>query len=125
MEERSGVAEAAEQIAAAIARRDLPAIRGLMAPDFVHRTHGGAGVDAEAFVRGIEQIPGEIVLVRLEQMEIDVCTSGALVTGVQHARVLIDGQVVEDRRRFVDWFVKYGGGWRIQAAVDMPGTNPD
>ena len=125
MDERNGVAEAAERIAAAIARRDLAAIRGLLAPDFIHRTHGGAGVDAEAFVRGIEQIPGEIMLVRLEQMEIDVCNNGALVTGIQHAQVRIDGQVVEDRRQFVDWFVKHGGGWRIQAAVDLPGTSPD
>jgi hypothetical protein len=57
MDEPDEVTEAAEKIAAAIARRDLAAIRELLAPDFVHRTHGGAGVDADAFVAAIEQIP--------------------------------------------------------------------
>jgi hypothetical protein len=32
----------------------------------------------------------------------------------------IDEQVVDDRRGFVDWFVKVDGEWRIQAAVDLP-----
>lgn len=123
MDERDGVAAAAEKIAAAIARRDLAAIRELLAPGFVHRTHGGAGVDAEAFIRAIGEIPGEIMLVRLEQLEVDMSASGALVTGVQHARVLLDDQVVDDRRGFVDWFVKHAGEWRIQAAVDLPAPN--
>jgi hypothetical protein len=34
--------------------------------------------------------------------------------------VLIDGQVVKDRRGFVDWFVKSGDAWRIRVAVDLP-----
>jgi ketosteroid isomerase-like protein len=125
MEERDEVAEASERFAAAIARRDLAAIRGLLAPDFIHRTHGGAAVDAEAFVRAIEQIPGEILRVKLEQVEVDMSATGALVTGIQHAQVLLDGRVVDDRGRFVDWFVKRGAEWRIQAAVDLPGSSSE
>jgi uncharacterized protein DUF4440 len=121
MNERERVAEASEKIAAAIARRDLEAIRDLLAPGFVHRTHGGAGVGAKDFILGIEQIPGEITFIKLEQLQIDMSTGGALVTGVQHAQVLVDGQIVDDRRAFVDWFVKDAGEWRIQAAVDLPG----
>ena len=41
------------------------------------------------------------------------------MTEVQHAQVLVDGQVIDDRRGFVDWFVKHAGRWRIQAAVDL------
>jgi hypothetical protein len=125
MNERERVAEASEKIAAAIARRDLEAIRDLLAPGFVHRTHGGAGVGAKDFILGIEQIPGEITFIRLEQLQIDMSAGGALVTGVQHAQVLVDGQVVDDRRAFVDWFVKHAGEWRIQAAVDLPGPSAD
>jgi len=123
MKETDEVAEAAERLAAAIGRRDFATIRASLAPDFIHRTAGGARVDTEAFFRAIEQIPGEITFVRLEQMEVDLCASGALVTGVQHAQVLVNGHVVDDRRRFVDWFVRHGGEWRIQAAVDLPGTS--
>jgi hypothetical protein len=120
MSEREQVAEASEKIAAAIARRDVTAIRELLAPGFVHRTLGGEGVDAEAFLRAVEGIPGEITFVRLEQIDIDMAATGALVTGVQHAQVVLDGQVVDDRRGFVDWFVQQAGAWRIQVAVDLP-----
>jgi len=123
MDERGEVVEAADQLAAAIARRDLAAIRELLAPGFVHRTHCGARIDADAFLRAIEQIPGEITLVSLDHLEVDMCANGALVTGVQHAQVLVDDQIVDDRRGFVDWFVRHAGEWRIQAAVDFPGQN--
>jgi hypothetical protein len=125
MTERDRVAEASERMAAPIARRDLAAIRELLAPGFVHRTHGGAGADADAFIRAIEQIPFEILSVRLEHLEVDICATGALVTAVQHAQVRVDGQEVDDRRGFVDWFVQHAGEWRIQAAVDLPAPNSE
>lgn len=120
MREQDGVAEAAGRLAAAIGRRDARTIRSLLAPGFVHRTLGGDRADADAFVQAIQQIPGEIAFVRLERLDVDMVPAGALVTGVQHAQVLIKGEVVDDRRAFVDWFVNHGGSWRIQAAVDLP-----
>ena len=123
MNDREAVAESAQRIAAAIARRDVGTIRKLLAPGFAHRTHGGTKVDAEAFTLVIEHIPGEIKLVRLEQLEVDMSPTGALVTGFQRAQVVVDAQVVEDRRGFVDWFVKHEGEWCIQAAVDLPGPD--
>ena len=86
----------------------------------MHRSHGGAASDADRFLRAIADIPGDIRFVRLESIVVDLCPGGALVTGAQHAQVLIDEQVVDDRRGFVDWFVKVDGEWRIQAAVDLP-----
>jgi ketosteroid isomerase-like protein len=120
MDDRSEIIEASEHMATAIARRDLSAIRALLAPGFVHRTIGGAAIDVDAFVRGIEQIPGDIVFVRLEQLEVDVSGGSALVTGVQHAQVRMDGKLVDDRRSFVDWFVRDSGYWRIRVAIDLP-----
>jgi hypothetical protein len=120
MKDTGAVADIAERIAAAIARRDTGTLRELMAPGFIHRTHGGAALAADAFLAGIERIPGEIRFVVLETLAIDVCPGGAMATGVQHAQVLLDGQVIDDRRGFVDWFVRDAGGWRIQAAVDLP-----
>jgi len=124
MNEHDEVAEAARQLAAAIGRRDLSAIREWLAPGFVHRALGGDRADAEAFLAAIAQIPGDIMSVTLEQIVVDPSPTGALATGVQHAQVWLDGQVVEDRRAFVDWFVKHGGAWRIQAAVDLPHQIP-
>lgn len=108
------------RIAAAIAARDTAALREVLAPGFVHRSHGGERSDADAFLRGIESIPGEIAFVRLDRLVVDAGANWALVTGVQHARVIVDGATIDDRRGFVDWFVKLGIGWCIQAAVDLP-----
>jgi hypothetical protein len=123
--EERDVTEVAVMIADAIARRDVASLRALLAPDFLHRTHHGARSDLEGFLRAIAQIPGEIRFVRLEQLDIDVCAAGALATGTQHAQVVVDGQIVDDRRGFVDWFVKHGSTWRVQAAVDLPVVGSD
>jgi hypothetical protein len=124
MNQHQAVADASRRMATAIGQRDLSTIRQLLAPGFVHRALGGERADAAAFLQSIEQIPGEILDVRLEQFDVDVSPTGTLVTGVQYAQVLLDGQVVEDRRAFVDWFVKDDGVWRIQAAVDLPHQIP-
>ncbi len=120
MRDPERVRDVAETIAAAIERRDVAMLRSLLAPGFVHRSHGGAASDADTFLRAIADIPGDIRFVRLESTVVDVLPGGAMLTGTQHAQVLIDGQVVDDRRGFVDWFVKVDDAWRIQAAVDLP-----
>jgi hypothetical protein len=42
------------------------------------------------------------------------------VTGIQHARVRIDGEDIDDRRAFVDWLVPHDGAWKFRVAVDLP-----
>ena len=107
------------QLADAIGRRDSNTIRAMLAPGFVHRSHGGASVTADAFVAAINAIPGEIVSLKLEELHTDRTPAGILVTGIQHAEVRIEGELITDRRRFIDWFVAVAGEWRIQAAVDV------
>lgn len=119
----AAIRDVAEGVAAAIGRRDIATLRSLLANGFAHRTHGGDATDLEAFLRGIEQIPGDIDFVTLEDLAIDVYPGGALATGFQHAHVTVDGQGITDRRRFIDWFVLEDGRWRILAAVDVPGTD--
>jgi ketosteroid isomerase-like protein len=119
MLEHEAVAECARGIAAAISRRDRLALGALLSQDFVHRTPGGDSVAMEPFLQGIEQIPGEILGVTLEQLVIDVAGDAALATGIQHAQVRLDGQVIDDRRAFVDWFIKHEGGWRLRVAAEL------
>ena len=122
MDDREQLIELSERLAGAISRRDVGEIRGLLAKEFVQRPAGGDAVEADAFLRGITQIPGDILFVRVEQLTVDVSGDAALVTGVQQAQLKIDGAVVIDRRPFVDWFVKEAGGWRLRVAVDLPAT---
>jgi ketosteroid isomerase-like protein len=115
------VAQCAEDIAAAIGRRDRTALASMLSRDFVHRSPGGAVTTAGEFLSAIEQIPGEILLVRLEHLAVDVAGAAALASGVQHAKVRVDGEVVDDRRAFADWFVlEEDGAWRLRAAVELP-----
>ena len=113
------IAAAAEAVAAAIGARDVDALRGLLAPGFVHRTHGGEVAGLEKFLAGIAAISGDINFVKLEDLRLDVTPAGVLATGVQHAQLRIDGQTIDDRRGFIDWFVDVNGEWKIQAAVDV------
>ena len=118
MTEQDVVTECARDVAAAIGRRDLEALRHLLAPGFVHRTPGGPGVALEPFLAAIAEIPGEILSVTLEDIVVDLDGSAALVTGTQHARVRLETGVVDDRRPFADWFVRHEGRWRLRVAVE-------
>ena len=114
------VLASALRIAEAIGRRDVAVLRGLLAPGFIHRTPGGGAVDARAFLEAISAIPGEILDVRLEGLAVDLSDAGALVTGIQRAKVRLEGEDVEDARLFVDWFVEMEGQWILRAAVELP-----
>jgi ketosteroid isomerase-like protein len=120
VDDASAVMRASLAMADAIGKRDVVTIATLVTTDFVHRSPGGEATDRERFLEGIRRIPGEIVFVRLESVQIDLVGDGALATGIQHARVRIDGQDIDDRRAFVDWFVKCDGKWQFRVAVDLP-----
>jgi hypothetical protein len=57
--------------------------------------------------------------VKAEQLTVDLAGDGAIVTGMQQAQLRIEGELVDDRRAFVDWFVLEAGEWRLRAAVDF------
>ena len=118
MDDREQLIAVSDNLADAIARRDVVAVGALLATGFVQRPAGGTAVEAQAFLAGIAQIPGTIQFVKVEQLTVDIAGDGAIVTGIQHARLTIDGEMVDDRRAFVDWFVREGGVWRIRVAVD-------
>ncbi len=121
MDENAAITKAAHALAAAIARRDEAALRTLLTTDFALRTPGGASVDGAAFVGGIRQIPGEIQFVKLVDVHVELLDRSALVTGVQHASILLNGEEIADRRPFVDLFVQGGdGAWRVKLALDLP-----
>jgi uncharacterized glyoxalase superfamily protein PhnB len=109
---------AAVAVSDAIGRRDLGALRELLAPEFCHRTTAGVVTYIDAFLEGIAAIPGTIESVRLEHLKSDLLGDTALVTGTQSARVVLNGQVIDDRRGFVDCFVREGSRWRLRVAYE-------
>jgi hypothetical protein len=120
MTEEARLVAASNEIAHAIASRDTSALARFLAPGFVYRTPGGEAITAEAFLDSVRQIPGEIQFVRVDHLEIDVESGAAIVTGLQHAQLRIEGSQVDDSRSFVDFFVLAGGRWLLRAAVGLP-----
>jgi len=119
MGDREQLIELSERLASAIGRRDVAAVGRLLATSFVQRHAGGEPVDADAFLGGIANLPGEILSVKVEQLTVDLAGDGAIVTGTQRAQLKIDGELADDRRAFVDWFVREAGEWRLRAAIDF------
>ena len=118
--DRDTIERCARQVAAAIAARDTDLLRTLFADGFVHRAPGGPVTELTAFLEAIAAIPGEILSIRLDSLCIDIVGDGAIATGIQHAEVKVDGQVIADRRGFIDWFIKTGNIWQIRVAIDLP-----
>lgn len=123
MTDHTQISELAHALADAISRRDAAAISDMLASDFILRTPGASPSSAADFLAGIRALPAEIVFVRLEQLEIDVHDSAAIATGIQHARVMVGGEQVDDRKPFVDWFVKQAGAWKLRVALDWTCTS--
>jgi len=120
MDDREELLEVSRRIADAIARRDTDALAAHLTPGFTSHTPGGAVLQRTAFLAAVASIPGDISFVRIEDVHVEIEGGAALVSGIQHARVIVSGDVVDDRRLFVDLFVKTQEGWRIRAAIDGP-----
>ncbi|HTU59479.1 MAG TPA: nuclear transport factor 2 family protein [Polyangiales bacterium] len=119
MDDRTEIEQIAQAIAAAIKGRDAQALTAHLASDFVLRRPGGPAVEAEAFAASVRDQPVEIVSVQLEQLEIDVAGDSAVATGVQTSRARVDGETVDDRQPFVDYFVRRDGRWQLRVALDL------
>jgi hypothetical protein len=122
MSDTKTLIELSHAIASAIAVRDISMIGRLLAPGFAQRTPGGASNGAEAFLHAIMQIPGQIVFVRVEDLEVDIVGDSAVLTGIQTAQLNVEGRVIDDRRAFVDYFVRIDGRWLLRTAVDLATT---
>ncbi|HXE79781.1 MAG TPA: nuclear transport factor 2 family protein [Vicinamibacterales bacterium] len=123
MDDHTNLAAASHRIASAIAARDTETLSAFLAPGFVYRTPGGDSLDVLAFLNNVRQIPGEVVFVRVQQLQIDVEGDAAIVSGIQHAQLKLDESVVDDVRSFVDFFVRRERGWALRAAVGLPGAS--
>jgi ketosteroid isomerase-like protein len=121
MDEHAKIIAAAQALVGAIAGRRADAVRNLLAPDFVLRTPGGGTVNASEFIRSIGEISAEILLIRLEEVAVDVFAHGALVSGIQYAQIRLEGETFHRRRPYADWFVKNAAGnWQVRVALDLP-----
>lgn len=110
--DRDALIAAEEAVFAAIAARDTAALDRLIADDFVVRIPGHADDGKAAFLAAIGSIPGEILSVGGEGLAAQMLGPDlGMVSGVQVARVRLDGTVLVDRGGFVDLFARRDGRW--------------
>jgi hypothetical protein len=110
---------AEDAVFAAIAARDKHALALLLADDFVLRVPGQPDVDKAAFLGVIDAIPGDIVSIGGEDVRADFVGSVGRVSGLQIARVKVDGQLLEDRQSFVDLFERRADRWVMTWAFSV------
>jgi hypothetical protein len=107
----------------AIGRKDAAALRRILHPQFVYRTPGAPEASREEFLKNVTSLTAEIISVRGEEVRADVFGETAVVTGVQRARVRVDGKEFDSVGAFTDVFVKRRGRWRLWLAysIELPG----
>jgi len=111
---------AEEAIFLAIQRRDRAALERIVADDFVLETPAAPPQDRAAFLAAVAAT-GEILSVAGEDVRVrPIGPDAGLVTGVQVARVRLDGEEIVDRGYFVDLFERRGGRWQITYAFNVP-----
>ena len=89
----------------------------LIAPDFVFHVGGQPDLDRQAFLAAAAAIEGEILSVDGTGLVAHRAGDTGVVRGTQVVRVRLNGEVVDDRNRFLDVFVQRGGRWIVSVAL--------
>lgn len=116
----AAVTAAEARIFEAIKTKDVAALDSELASDFVHSPADGPDQDRAAFLRAIAEMPYRILELRGENLRFRVVDAIVLVSGTQHARVVLeDGREVVGISAFTDIFTRTPAGWRLRHAVSV------
>ena len=124
MSESNVILSLGEQVFAAIRNKDVAALSRILAEDFVQRGSDGSASGREEFLKGIADLPVELVAVRGEHLKVDMVGDAAVMTGIQRAEWRQgDAASGVSSVAFVDVFALREGRWLMVLAygVDLPG----
>ena len=109
-----------QEIFSAIQRKDADAFGRYLAEDFVHRGRDGSSTKRADFLRGISELPVEILSISGENERVDVYGEVAIVTGVQRAEWRQgDGVGGVSLGAFTDVFARREGKWMLVLAYNV------
>ena len=104
----------------AIRNKDAEALDRLLDEGFVYRSPGGPESCKADFIKVASQLPVRILSVWGEELKVNIYGEAAVLTGVQHAKVLTDdGKEVISSVAFTDIFVKRLNGWAMTLAYGV------
>lgn len=109
-----------QEIFSAIQRKDAESFGRFLADDFVHRSRDGAATGKADFLRGVRELPVEILSISGENERVDVYGEVAVVTGVQRAEWRQgDGAEGVSLGAFTDVFCRREGKWMLVLAYNV------
>jgi hypothetical protein len=114
------VVAAAERRARALAERDREALLALHHPDLRWTTHRGEVLDRDAYVGGNTEGPLVWRGQRLEEVEVALAGTVAVLVAVVVDDVELDGEPVTNRLRLTQTWVRGEGGWTCLAGHAGP-----
>jgi ketosteroid isomerase-like protein len=105
----------------AIRTRDRQLLERILDENFELRVPGSPPVDRAGFIAAILAIPGTILSVESEDLEVRTYGDAGVLLGRQRARVQLEnGTTVTDVGAFTDIAIKRGGQWRMVLAHSVP-----
>lgn len=108
------------EIFSAIRSKDAELFGRFLADDFVHRSRDGSATGKAEFLRGISELPVEILSVSGENERVDVYGEVAVATGVQRAEWRqSDGVIGISLGAFTDVFSRREGKWMLVLAYNV------
>ena len=108
-----------QEVFAAIRKKDAVGLGRVLAEDFVHRAPDGSELSREEFLRGVAEMPVEVVSVRGEHQRVSVYGEVAVLTGVQRAEWRQGGAEGVSVVAFTDVFERRGGEWLMVLAYGV------
>jgi ketosteroid isomerase-like protein len=118
--------EQAEQTRAqALINADIQALDAIYADEFFYNRAGGDSVTKAEYLPSFASGEVRVHKVNYEGRKIRVYGDTALVTGTQHNEVTIKGENRTLHLRYLNVWVKKGGGWKLVArqATNLPAQN--
>ncbi len=113
------------EVFTAIRRKDVNSLGRFLAGDFVHRTADGAESNREEFLRGVAEMPVEVVSIGGEHQRVSVYGDVAVLTGVQRAEWRQGGGTEGvSLVAFTDVFARRGGEWLMVLAYGVELRSP-
>jgi ketosteroid isomerase-like protein len=107
----------------AIKQKDTATLSNILAEDFTHRTPAGQDADRSEFLKGISELPLEVLSISGDNLKVNVYGDMAVLTGVQRVKVRdAEGKEESGAGAFTDVFVKRQENWLMVLAysVDLP-----
>jgi ketosteroid isomerase-like protein len=107
----------------AIKQKDTIALARILAEDFTHRTPAGVDSNRSEFLKGIADLPLEVLSISGDNLRVNIYGETAVLTGVQRVTVRnVDGKEESGAGAFMDVFVKRNNEWFMVFAysVDLP-----